>query len=97
MAETEACCNRTKRTTKKRKKKRVNFAADAKEKGELDSEINASTPKKDTKKAKRKFLFLSTLLGLLGYGRDRAAKNHATSSTDGGRGQLTVDVLLVST
>ena len=98
MAETEACCNRTKRTTKKRKKKRVNFAADAaKEKRELDSEINASTPKKDTKKAKRKFLFLSTLLGLLGYGRDRAAKNHATSSTDGGRGQLTVDVLLVST
>ena len=86
MAETEACCNRTKRTTKKRKKKRVNFAADAKEKGELDSEIDAS-PKKDTKKAKRKFLFLSTLLGLLGYGRDRAAKSHATSSPDGGRGQ----------
>ena len=91
-SEAEACCNRTKRTTKKRKKKRVNFAADAKEKRELDSEINASTPKK----AKRKFLFLSTLLGLLGYGRDRAEKDHATSTTDGGRGQLTVDVLLVS-
>ena len=91
-AEAEVCCSRTKRTTKKRKKKRVNFAADAKEKRELDSEINA-TPKK----AKRKFLFLSTLLGLLGYGRDRAAKNHATSTTDGGRGQLTEDVLLVST
>ena len=96
-AEAEVCCSRTKRTTKKRKKKRVNFAADtAKEKRELDSEINSASPKKDTKKAKRKFLFLSTLLGLLGYGRDRAAKNHATSTTDGGRGQLTVDVLLVS-
>ena len=91
LTETEACCCRTKRTTKKKKKKRVNFA-DAKEKKELDesgAEINAPPPpNKDTKKAKRKFLFLSTLLGLLGYGRDRAtAKNHATSTPDGGRGQ----------
>ena len=90
LTETEACCCRTKRTTKKKKKKRVNFA-DAKEKKELDggAEINAPLPpNKDTKKAKRKFLFLSTLLGLLGYGRERAtAKKHATSTPDGGRGQ----------
>ena len=83
LTEAEACWCRTKRKTKKKKKKRVNFADATKE--EKKEEINAP-PNKDTKKAKRKFLFLSTLLGLLGYGgRERASKNHATSSPDGGQ------------
>ena len=86
LTDTEAwwCRGWTKRATKRKKKKRVNFADATKEEKE-SGEINAPPPNKDTKKAKRKFLFLSALLGLLGYGRERPTKNHATSSPDGGQ------------